>query len=458
LMLLLNSFVYYGIGYGLLSGHETGEQLLGLFTLGNALIHFLVSTYVYRKKLADKNLFYLVSGMVLIFITIAIPVQLNGHWVTLLWVLEATLLFWIGRSKKISIYEKLSYPLMLLATLSLLQDWNLAYDSFAKDNLPQPWFNATFLSSLLVVAAFGGIHWISQKYPVAQTSRSQSVPERFMIFAVPGMLLGALYFTFYLELDNYWQQLYLDSKVAGTSLNGDYSPGTYNTYLLDFGRIWALNYSLLFLAVLALVNIRFLKNKVLGVVTLSLGILAAFLFLTGGLYLFSELREGYLDRELSEYYEIGFFHVGIRYIALAFFALLLFALKKLGDATFMKINFTIPFELFLHLGILWILSSEWLNWMDILGSGQSYKLGLSILWGTYALLLVVLGIWKNKRYLRLGAMVLFGFTLIKLFFYDIASLDTIPKTVVFVSLGVLLLIVSFLYNKYKDRIPDDEDV
>ena len=47
-------------------------------------------------------------------------------------------------------------------------------------------------------------------------------------------------------------------------------------------------------------------------------------------------------------------------------------------------------------------------------------------------------------------------TLIKIFFYDLTDLDTISKTVVFVSLGVLMLIVSFLYNKYKHLIIDNE--
>ena len=93
--------------------------------------------------------------------------------------------------------------------------------------------------------------------------------------------------------------------------------------------------------------------------------------------------------------------------------------------------------------------------MDLSGSEQSYKLGLSILWGLYALLLIALGIWKNKKYLRIGAIILFSFALIKLFFYDISSLNTISKTIVFVSLGILLLIISFLYNKYKHIIADE---
>ena len=89
---------------------------------------------------------------------------------------------------------------------------------------------------------------------------------------------------------------------------------------------------------------------------------------------------------------------------------------------------------------------------------QSYKLELSILWGAYSLLLIMLGIWKKKKHLRLGAIGLFAVTLVKLFFYDISQLETIAKTIVFVSLGILLLIISFLYNKYKHIIEDEPKV
>ena len=99
-----------------------------------------------------------------------------------------------------------------------------------------------------------------------------------------------------------------------------------------------------------------------------------------------------------------------------------------------------------------MLSSELLHWMDIAGFGDSYKMNLSILWGTYSLLLIILGIWKRKKQLRIGGIALFGLTLVKLFFYDIADLDTISKTIVFVSLGLLLLVISFLYNKYTKQI------
>ena len=132
-LLLLNAFLFYGIGYSMLNGEKNGGQILGLFTLSNAFIHFLVSAFIYRQKLVDRNLVYLVAGLVIVFITIAIPVQLDGNWVTLLWAGEAALLFWIGRSKEVPVYEKLSYPLMYLAFFSIVHDWQHIHIDYTPD-------------------------------------------------------------------------------------------------------------------------------------------------------------------------------------------------------------------------------------------------------------------------------------------------------------------------------------
>jgi uncharacterized membrane protein len=54
-------------------------------------------------------------------------------------------------------------------------------------------------------------------------------------------------------------------------------------------------------------------------------------------------------------------------------------------------------------------------------------------------------------------MVLLGITLVKLFFYDLSSLSTISKTVVLLVLGMIMLMASFLYNKFKDSIFGEEE-
>ena len=455
-LLLFNSFIFYGFGYGLLSQNDTGGQLLGVFTLVNAILHFIVSLIIHKKKLADRNLDYLVSGLVLTFLTIAIPVQLDGNWVTLLWAFEAALLFWIGRKKNVVFYEYLSYPLMILALFSLLQDWtsSYAFNQFSETPM-KPILNVTFMSSILFLVSFGFINWINNKTHQAEGTTTKTTIGKIMSFAIPGILLFVLYMSFFLEVQLYWDAMYYDSEVAIADEN-QYEYFKYNIDLSSMGNIWLINYSLLFISVLVLVNHRKIKNRVLGILSLTIGLFVLLIFLTFGLYELSELRESYVDQTLAEYYESGYFNLVIRYVSFTFLGLLLFGLYRLIRQPFMKTNFSKPFEILFHITLLWVASSELLHWMDISGANQSYKLGLSILWGLYSLLLIILGIWKNKKYLRLAAIILFGITLIKLFFYDIASLNTISKTIVFVSLGILLLIISFLYNKYKLRISDED--
>ena len=455
-LLLLNSFIFYGLGYSLLSNHETGKDLLGVFTLTNALVHFIVSAILFKKKLADRNLFHLVAGLVLVFITIAIPVQLDGNWVTLLWTLQAALLFYIGRTKKVSFYEYLSYPLMFLALLSLTEDWGAGYSNYFSKTDITPIFNSYFLTSMLFLVAFGFINWINQKHRITPNEKPASKLPLVMSFVIPIILLFVSYMSLFLEIEQYWNSMFAASEVE-LKPDDTYSYSEYNYDLNDFGSIWLFNYTFLFLSILAFANIKKIKNRILGLSTLITGVASSLFFLTAGLYLLSELRESYIERALSEYYEIDVMNIALRYISFAFFALLWIALIKLSKRTFMNINLKIPIEIITHISILWILSSELLNWMDLAGSDQSYKLALSILWGVYALFLIALGINKQRKYLRIGAISLFGVTLAKLFLYDIASLNTISKTIVFVSLGVLLLIISFLYNKYKNVISDEPE-
>jgi len=459
LLLLANSFIFFGIGYVILNIHKTGSQLLGIFTLANAVVHFIVSSIIYKQKVADKNLFYFVIGLVFVFITIAIPVQLDGRWVTLLWAAEALLLFWIGRTKQISMYEKLSYPLMALAFASIGHDWATAYNNYIPES-PEtkitPLLNINFLSSLLFAAVFGFINFINQREPHQTNLTLPKWLMAFMPYAIPAIFLFSLYYAFHIEIVTYFNQLVVDSFLEVKSENQRSS--FYRNLNLDaFKTIWLINYTMLFVSVISFINYFKLKNQQLAWVNIGLNTIIIIIFLTLGLSDLSFLRANYLEQTLAEYYNISAFNIGIRYVSYAFFLLTIVSCYLYVRQKFVKGNFKIAFDVLLHISIIWIASSELINWMDIAKSNQSYKLGLSVLWGIYALFLIALGIYKNKKHLRIGAIVLFGITLVKLFFYDISHLNTISKTIVFVSLGILLLIISFLYNKYKHLIYDENE-
>ncbi len=462
-LLLANSFLFYGTFYAVLNTHPIGKQLLGLFTLCNAMVHLVVCVVIYKQKLADRNLFYLVAGLVLIFITIAIPVELDGNWVTLLWAFEAALLFWIGRTKNASFYEKLSYPLLLLAFFSIFHNWIIAYFNFELEltNITvTPVFNINFFSSMMVIASFAFINYLNNNKKYIPAQFPQNTLNSIISFALPSILLIVLYSTFWLEISIYWNQLYNASALKIDKGLHELPEDTWNYDLLKYKTIWIINYSLLFFALLAFVNNKKIKNSMLTYTNLVISAYVILVFLGQALYSFSELRESYLQQTLSQYYHNSILNIGIRYISFAFVALMIVSIYKTITHDFLKQHISklkIAFDAMLYITIVWIASSELINWMDIMKSTQSYKLGLSILWGVYALLIIALGIWKKKKHLRIGAIALFAITLIKLFIYDISYLDTIAKTIVFVLLGIFLLIISFLYNKYKNIIRGENE-
>ncbi len=81
----------------------------------------------------------------------------------------------------------------------------------------------------------------------------------------------------------------------------------------------------------------------------------------------------------------------------------------------------------------------------------SRQLALSSLWALYAVALVAIGIWRDYRPIRYLAMVIFGFTITKVFFVDIATLDRVYKMLSVMVLGVLLLVASYLYQRLKTQ-------
>ncbi len=77
---------------------------------------------------------------------------------------------------------------------------------------------------------------------------------------------------------------------------------------------------------------------------------------------------------------------------------------------------------------------------------------LSFWWLAYATLLLIYGSIKLDLILRRTGLVLLAFTVLKVFLYDIQTLDTVYKTIAFVVLGVILLTMAFTYQKNKEKI------
>jgi hypothetical protein len=84
------------------------------------------------------------------------------------------------------------------------------------------------------------------------------------------------------------------------------------------------------------------------------------------------------------------------------------------------------------------------------------KTGLPILWGLCSFGFMWLGMKHKFRPLRIVSLTLFSLILLKLFTYDIRNIPVAGKIAAFFSLGVLLLVISFMYQRLKKIIVEDE--
>ncbi len=77
------------------------------------------------------------------------------------------------------------------------------------------------------------------------------------------------------------------------------------------------------------------------------------------------------------------------------------------------------------------------------------QVAYSVIWGVYSVILIVVGILKRFRDVRLFAMGLFALTIAKVFLVDLASLERVYRVLSMTALGAILLLAAYLYQHYR---------
>jgi uncharacterized membrane protein len=454
MLIISNALIFYVLSYVNFE-IDIWRANLGLFTLINASIHILVWLIIYYWREGDKKLLRLIAGLAIAFITIAIPIQYDDHSVTLLWFTEALVLFAAGRMLKAHFYEFAAYPIFILSLYSLMEDWKNAYAEFGtmdQEVVYDLFFNINFLEGLIIVMLLVIANYICF-HPRFTGMKNMDITFKNLIgIYLGGALVFVLYYTFRLEMAIGFNQMFAESRIQHESGGGINLIEVSNQDIRDFKIIWIHIYSMVFFSLITITNILKFKNEKLGQFNLILNGVTLLAFLVQGLLTLSALRENFIVPEYPEYFIPGIENIMIRYLAIVVFAYMIAVNYWLIRQKFMKEEMKLFMNLFVALSTLWILSSELFHWLDFAGYTSADKLGLSILWGVFSLILIIIGIWNKLKYLRVGAIILFGITLLKLSIYDIRGMDSLSKTIVFISLGILLLIISFLYNKYRKII------
>ena len=148
----LNAGVYFLQAYSMIQ--EVDRSYMAWFALALAAVYILLSRQIHARNLpppASRILYFLHLALAIGFITVAIPIRLNAHWITIGWFIEAGVLLWIADRVQSDFLNLFALGALALGVVRLL-----AFDNF---HTTQPIFNlrmATYAVAIVVLGAVAG--------------------------------------------------------------------------------------------------------------------------------------------------------------------------------------------------------------------------------------------------------------------------------------------------------------
>ncbi len=451
-ILISNTFLFYGAGMQILNNYH--HELQGLFSLMMAAFNLGCSWLLYKKFKADQKLVYLMIGLTLTFVTLVAPVQLHGNYITIFWALESVLLMWLAQRSNIVMYRFASMLIALLMSFSLFIDWAQVYTIYRE--LPAAVIlNKGFITGMVCALALLGTSLLLKK-------EKEKVTWAGIVFnpmAYGKFLIGAffvfLYFTGLFEL------IYQLERVVYYGVSVSIVIGAYHF--------------LYFVLLNAVAAKRTEKN--------IQSTLYVFNFINAVLYVIIFAVLPYVDfKENIMFPERGYIGFIAHYVSLICFVMFLFFMKRiLSLPAFSEQNvrtrtlntvlvsvgivYVCSLELILHVSQLVVVpvktSSDddlWAKTTELFTTeSHIIKIGFPILWGLLAFAFLFIGMKKQNKTLRIVSLILIGAILLKLFTFDIKDASEAGKIIAFIILGVVLLIISFMYQKIKKLIIDDKN-
>ncbi|HQF47672.1 MAG TPA: DUF2339 domain-containing protein [Flavobacterium alvei] len=461
-ILASNTFLFYGAGMAILE--QFHPEFKGLFTTLLGVLNFGYAYFLYKKFGLDKTAVYLLIGLTLTFLTLAIPIQFEGNFITLFWAAEAVMLMWLAQKSKITYYRFASVIVHLLMIGSLLMDWSAIYMSSTILTIV---FNKIFLTGIFAVGSLFAVYYLLKKEDEDLEQFGFIFnPEKYRnVLGLIGIIL------------TYFVGLFEVNFQANTHIEGANS---------------ALTLPILYHFIFCALVVYFLckiKNtlgyQLASIIAVVNIILFVFFFSN---YAFYE-HEYYITTGIHQ--RIGFYLHYISLFITLFFGYKLYQINKENPVfNLFKNKFAVWFAAFL---IIYLASTELMLHGLVLSNSpitaqqvqsneyyknynatelpflkaqiaddaiqstrtQIIKTGFPILWGILAFAFLIIGIKKRIKAIRIIALSLLGITILKLFLFDISNASETGKIIAFILLGVLILIISFVYQKIKVLVQDD---
>ena len=411
LVIITNNFIYLLLGILFLRNMELAFKSEGLLSLFIAIINLVLVIWLRMSKKDYKFLIYAMLGLVLTFVSITIPIQLDGNYITLFWAAEMVLLLWLYVKSKIWIYERATLVLMGLTLISYLMDVSaVILSSSSSDTV---FLNSSFATSLFVGLAAGAFALMMGHY---RSLFSESRCLRYVPWN-PVMLLTSaaiLYYTFMAEFSLH---------LAGATRSG-------MMLVFTSAAILILSYAFKKRFPIEQCTIPYLAGLGINVLIYAINIWG------------DQWAHMSLPPVLLRWLAAAFIIVNLYYVARQYYTII-------G----LKIHFTVYLNVLALL--LWLTMARSFLWQ---AGVEDFDAGFSVSLSIAGFVQMALGMRLHQKVLRIISLSTFGIVLLKLILKDLWAMPTIGKIIVFIILGLILLVLSFLYQKLKGVLfKNDED-
>lgn len=430
-LILSNTGFYFAMGLAIFEN----TPFRGLFTASLAIINCILAFILLRRQSIDKNIVYFIIGLVITFVSLIAPIQLEGNNITIFWATEAILILWFYYKSEIKFAKYFAVLVLVLSVLSLLLDWYNYYINWAFEQRT-PFFNKAFLTSAFAISAYLIIRKIlKSKGDLFSTINNENIVSKFQLLLIVFVYLSLLF-------EIYFQ---LNTRIGDTEIVSNL---TYTYHLLFIFISYHLTKKK---------NFSYLNETYFGIMLIS--IFSGILFYNNNVIV---LRNQIL--ELSNLPKWYFFQHFINTILLILYIPI--GYRQIEASEMLKNIFKKHHHTLLMFLLLTILSMEADHLIVYFGFSssntitylliQSHKICYPILWGLFSFTLMYFGMKNKVKTLRIISLVIFALALLKLFIFDLRNISEGGKIASFILLGILLLIISFMYQKLKNIILSDK--
>jgi uncharacterized membrane protein len=152
----VNAGVYFLQAYAMIQ--EVDKTDMAWFALVLAAVYIFLSRQVHNRAIApgaSERLHFLHLAVAIGFITVAIPIRLDAHWITIGWFVEAGVLLWVANRIKSDFLNLFALGALILGVVRLL-----LIDNFHTTQLI---FNLRMATYGVAMAVLGGVAWYSSK-------------------------------------------------------------------------------------------------------------------------------------------------------------------------------------------------------------------------------------------------------------------------------------------------------